>query len=881
MNRIILLFMLSAFVLSAKEIVFGEKEWERYKNIGKTVWKDGILTAEINGADPFMIAVPLKEKVKASDIKCIAFDMSVPPQKPMKGQFFWKNDKFNAFVSQCYVIFDLKAPDKWQSYELDLSRHANFNGNILQLRFDPVSYPKVPTVFKLKNFRIVLKDAADNKFTVSLPAKPMPSEATAAEELENYLGKIIKNKFVIEGKTIKKIALNQNKKRNLDTEEWEIFNDGETLNINGGERGVLYGVYHFLEDFCGVHWWTPYEETVPEKSDIVLDKIKVSGKPAFFYRDIYRTDEKVDNGRFFARNRLNRSGVYPMSVAYGGSVTYGSPNHCHTFRLYLPSDKYKDHPEYFAMVNGKRKLFKRSQLCMTNPEVRKIMLDKLRAYIKSDIAKAKEKGLSAPALYEISMNDDHSFCSCPPCKEAYTKYGHSGNLLNFVNYLAEAIEKEYPYIYLTTLAYFYNEPAPLGGVRARKNVIPKFCDTSTNQTGCITAPENRTYLNALKSWAKSTDTLFIWDYDITYNVNSYFPFPGEFHYQKLFKTYHDNKVGGIFWEHENGANADMYALKIWLKAKLMENPDADFKKLLDTFYNGYYGAAGKYIRRYRELLNNAAIRNKAYISWFSVPDDFRYVDLKAVINCRAVLDIAEQKVKGDKELLRRVRRAGMGIDVVTGRFFGDYEAEWQKQNPGKKFPLTRQSIIKRLQSLKNDPVYKALDRVIEQECNFIANLPGKVSVPEEFKGRDIMAFHCATMVPYDKNMRVVKDKDAIDGAAIMAEVPKKSGYELPFESGIYNLQTAETVCKTLNLKDIPKDNKYHWIKIGEANLNKYSYVYVSRAWTFQARLEHLRTRQFRAAAYVHVKFEGPEFGTQSADGKSRIYVDRIVIEKLK
>lgn len=875
------LFLLFSFSLFAKDIVLGGKDWQRYKNIGKIVWQDGVLTAEINGSDPFMIALPFKEKIKSGNIKCIAFDMLVPPQSPMKGQLFWKNDKFNAFVSQCYVTFDLKAANKLQSYEIDLSVHQNFNGNILQIRFDPVSYPKVPTVFKMKNFRIVLKDTADEKFAVSIPDKFSPAEATAKEELENYLDKIVKNKMLIDGREIKKIALNLKKSRKMQTEEWEIFSNGDTLYINGGERGILYGVYHFLEDFCNVHWWTPNEEFIPPKADLNLKNVKVSGKPAFFYRDIYRSGEKNDSGRFFARNRLNRSGSYPMSEAYGGSVTYGSPNHCHTFRLYLPFDKYKDHPEYFAMVNGERKLYKRSQLCMTNPEVRKIMLEKLRAYIKADIEKAAAKGLSAPVLYEISMNDDHSFCSCPPCKAAYTKYGHSGNLLNFVNYLAEAIEKDYPDIYLTTLAYFYNEPAPLGGVRARKNVIPKFCDTSTNQNGSIKAPENRNYLNALKSWANSTDMLFIWDYDITYNENAYFPFPGEFHYPELFKTYRANKVQGIFWEHEQGANADMYALKIWLKAKLMENPDADFKKLLDIFYNGYYGAAGKYVRRYRELLNNASIRNKSYISWFSVPDDFRYIDLKAVINCNAVLDIAEKKVASDPVLLRRVRRARLGLDVVVGRFFADYQAAWAKENPQKKFPFSRRAIIKRLQSLKNDPHYKALNSVIEQECNFIAELPGKVSVLEKFKNRDIMDFHCANMVPYDKNMRVVKDNDAIDGAAIAVDVSLSPNYKLPFETGIYNLQTQQNICKTLNLKDIPKDNKYHWVKIGETVINKYSYVYASRLWTFQARLEHLRDKEFKAAAYIHVKFEGPEFGTLSKDKKSRIYIDRIVIEKIK
>ena len=878
MNKIALLTMFTCVSLIGNEIVLKENDFQQYKHISNCVWKNGVLTAKITGIDPYMVTVPLKEKINAQNVKCISFDMQVEDQKIKKGQFFWKNNKYNSFVSQCYIVFDIKNSGQWHSYTLDLSRNKNFTGQISQLRLDPLSYPKVPTVFKLKNFRIVLKEDFSKKIAIMLPKNPSLAEQTAKDELTHYLDKIIKDKLLIDNKEIKNIYLNKTK-NNYSTEEWEIKSIDNNLYINGGSRGILYGVYHFLEDYCNIHWWTPNEESIPSKQDISLPKINVKGKPAFFYRDIYRTGEKLDNGRFFARLRLNRNGSYPVSNSYGGSVTYGSPNHCHTFRLYLPFDKYKDFPEYFALVDGKRKLYKRSQLCMTNINVRKIMLEKLRSYIKSDIQKAKTQGTSVPTLYEISMNDDHSFCSCPSCKEAYTKYGHSGNLLNFVNYLAQNIENEYPHIYLTTLAYFYNEPAPKGGVKARKNVIPKFCDTSTNQAVSITHPVNKAYLDALKSWSKSANTLFIWDYDITYNENAYFPFPGEFYYQELFKTYLDNNVGGIFWEHEQAANADMYALKIYLKAKLMENPNVNINKLFDTFYNGYYGNAGKYVFRYRQLLNNAAIRNKAYISWFSVPDDFRYIDLKAVINCRAVLDIAANKVANNPVLYRRVLRAGMGIDVVIGRFFAYYENQWKKLNPNKKFPISRRAIIKRLQALKNDPNYKALDQVIEQECNYIANLPDKVSTLEKFKGKKIMDFNCATMVLCDKKIRIIKDKDAIDGAAASIVV-NKSSYKLPFEIGIYNLQSTKNICTTLNLKDIPKDNKYHWLKIGVAQLNKYSYLYATRAWTFQARLENLRNRQFEAAAYVHIKFQGPEFGTKSKDNQSRIFIDRFVIEEI-
>jgi len=50
----------------------------------------------------------------------------------------------------------------------------------------------------------------------------------------------------------------------LAEEQWLIRSFGGAVVLaGGGERGALYAVYHFLEDFCGVRWWSEAEEDVP------------------------------------------------------------------------------------------------------------------------------------------------------------------------------------------------------------------------------------------------------------------------------------------------------------------------------------------------------------------------------------------------------------------------------------------------------------------------------------------------------------------------------------------------------------------------------------------------------------------------------------------
>ena len=58
----------------------------------------------------------------------------------------------------------------------------------------------------------------------------------------------------------------------LDDEGFILFSDGKHLVIRGGtDRGTLYGVYTFLEDYLGVRWFTPKLERVPESKNIIID----------------------------------------------------------------------------------------------------------------------------------------------------------------------------------------------------------------------------------------------------------------------------------------------------------------------------------------------------------------------------------------------------------------------------------------------------------------------------------------------------------------------------------------------------------------------------------------------------------------------------------
>ena len=98
------------------------------------------------------------------------------------------------------------------------------------------------------------------------PEVPKPSEKTAIQEMTDYLARRIGDKTLsIGGKTPVTFQIGDTELANqhnclsteLEDERWVIRSIGDQILINGGgTRGVLYAAYHFLEDFCDIHWWS-------------------------------------------------------------------------------------------------------------------------------------------------------------------------------------------------------------------------------------------------------------------------------------------------------------------------------------------------------------------------------------------------------------------------------------------------------------------------------------------------------------------------------------------------------------------------------------------------------------------------------------------------
>lgn len=375
---------------------------------------------------------------------------------------------------------------------------------------------------------------------------------------------------------------------------------GEHLTITGStSRGVLYGVYRFLEIFLNFRCFSEDAEAIDHADvlDVTLDEI--CEEPAFFYREAYF--RRAFNGDFCAKNRLN-SNMGDISKAHGGRMKWY--NFHHSFMDLVPERVYFDeHPEYFSEIDGER--VRNSQLCLSNRSVLEIAKKQLRRWIVEN---------PECRVFSIGQNDNQRRCLCPACAAIEQEEGSpAGPMLRFVNALADSIRDDYPDVLLHTFAYQYSLPAPKAIV-ARDNVIVRLCSIFCrfDRPFEVLAQENPTgeeavFVNALRDWATHAKHLYVWDYAVNF-ANYLQPF---FHFHTMAENIRYFKRAGIMGVLEQGnfaygGGACGDDLKSYLIGRLLWNVDTNVDEEIHRFCTGVFGVeAGFFMEKYYRRMEAA------------------------------------------------------------------------------------------------------------------------------------------------------------------------------------------------------------------------------------------------------------------------------------
>ena len=534
------------------------------------------------------------------------------------------------------------------------------------------------------NRSLVLTSDGASDYTIVIPTVPTEIERKAATEFQRLLALSSSVEVSIAGDTLPKsnreivIGLTNrtpgNMQDSLQEDGFVIRTEGRSLLINGGsEKGTLYGVYTFFDKYLGYRCYSPKVFKYP-----TLDRVEIASGindrqvPVNRYRNTFYD---VASDPFYADwHKLDH-----MKPDWGLWV--------HTFATLLPPEQYfAQHPECYALVNGKRVGMQddghlRAQLCLSNPETLEILCDNLK----------KEMDRQPDALYwSVSQNDTYADkpynCTCPACSALDEKAGSpSGSVLDFVNRVAE----RFPDKIISTLAYRYTRTAPKGVVPA-DNVNIMLCDIECNRH--IPIAEDSTsasFRNDFEEWGKIANNILMWDYIIQFS-NLMAPYPNLRTLQPNMQYFVRNGVTAQFQQGNISRGGEFCELRPYLVARLMWNPDVDIRAEMEDFLNGYYEEAGPSILAYIDLMHDELEKSKLPLSIYGKPFDHFEGFLRPELFSRyeELFDQAEAAVADKAEVLERVKIARLpltfslfeiakqrGLD--EDRVFEQVEGKWQ------------------------------------------------------------------------------------------------------------------------------------------------------------------------------------------------------------
>lgn len=517
------------------------------------------------------------------------------------------------------------------------------------------SKARVPAVVQ----DIILADRGVSQYRIVIPSSPVPDENRAAEVFQDYLLQITGAALPVisadkNGKGIPyEIILGQNERldrlgieidfNELGEDGFIIRTDSLRLIIAGGsKKGTLYGVYTFLEKYLDCRMYSPAVKVVPEKERIILGKINDMQVPAIKYRTIhYRStwDQEYADWHKLSHDARGERTAWGLWV--------------HTFNHLVPPDIYfSDHPEYYALRNGRRIP---TQLCLTNPDVLRITVQNLR----KDMAKNPD------ALYwSVSQNDNTACCMCEHCQALDRQEGSpSGSMISFVNRVAE----HFPEKIISTLAYQYTRQAPLN-LRPLDNVNIMLCSIEMRRDmpfAVATDPTSRAFVKDVEDWSKIAKDIIVWDYVIQFS-NLVSPFPNLHVLQPNLKFFVENGVTSMFEQGNRETGGEFSELRSYMLSKMLWDPYVDAEAVMNDFLNGYYGAAGRLVRNYIDEMMTAVLAADKPLSIFGSPNaaSVTYLTPALIGRYKDLFDQAENLVADSAILLERVRIARLPLNFA-------------------------------------------------------------------------------------------------------------------------------------------------------------------------------------------------------------------------
>ena len=444
--------------------------------------------------------------------------------------------------------------------------------------------------------------------------------------------------------------------------------DGNVFIYSLEPSGIINGVYAFCENVFGYRFYAKDEIRVEKRSEYFVPEFDLSEKPEFMGR---RVDSFVlyHDPEYFVR--LKQNGMRMPDEKFGEGTPWSVLNDQSLAFQLIPREQYKTE-EYIKKGWWSEK---GDQLCWTKALYDDEMFELLCANLIQNVKDEPTK-----KFYMLGQTDNSFYCTCPTCQRDYEKYGVSGVFLRLVNRLADRVKAyvdEYQggrEHYLVMFAYLQTEMPPVKivdnkimpideTVIARDNVAIRFAplrsgvlyphfDTTVNQSAAA----------AFIGWQLCAKHYSIWDYGTDFSAYTV-PYPDWDVIQKNLTFFKDIGAKDILTQvPAHTAGTEFYAMKLYMRSRLMWDLTLDYKALMHDFMDKYYGAAAPKMEEYLDALRehySYLQENAAYTGTIYAPLMQAYVWPYPVLQkfekifTEAFALVAEKETGARRELLEK------------------------------------------------------------------------------------------------------------------------------------------------------------------------------------------------------------------------------------
>ena len=373
-------------------------------------------------------------------------------------------------------------------------------------------------------------------------------------------------------------------------------------------RSLMFVTYRFLEEL-GVRWLAPAQHwtVVPSTPGLKWDK-DITDRPTILNRGIWVSwgffgDTPATRfDREWNKARSNREySAWSRHNFQGGSMQVNTGHSW--FEIIKNRPELAQHPEYFALVNGKREVHWEAKLELSNPAVRQVFVDYALDFFKNN---------PDADMVSVDPSDGGGWSESP---ESAAMGSVSDQVFTMVNEVARAVQEKYPGKYVGLLAYNFHAMPPT--FELEPNVYVQL------PTAFIQGKYSLDDL--IEMWPRKTGNFGFYDY---YSVwlwrRDFLPGGTAANPPALAAKLKDwARLGVSSISAESGNDWGLSGRGYYTAAKMMWNPNLDYEALSEDYYEKAFGAGADAMKQYFDLVEGA---NKNRLSRNTYGLALRYVD---------------------------------------------------------------------------------------------------------------------------------------------------------------------------------------------------------------------------------------------------------------